>query len=63
MQEGKDETTQNTEATESKPTKRRSSKKTVVAPKQRYFVPELSRTVEANSLSEVAEIVKKEKTK
>lgn len=35
-------------------------KKDVVAPKQRYFVPELSRTVEAKDLDEVAEIVKKE---
>lgn len=35
--------------------------KVVVAKKQRYFVPELRRTVEAESLDEVAEIVKKEK--
>lgn len=34
--------------------------KAVVAPKQRYFVPELGREVEAADLTEVAEIVKKE---
>jgi hypothetical protein len=35
-------------------------KKAVVAPKQRYFVPELGKTVEAKNLDEVADIVKKE---
>lgn len=34
--------------------------KKVVAPKQRYFVPALGKSVEANDLDEVAEIVKKE---
>lgn len=47
----------NTEAKTEKP----AAKKAVVAKKQRYFVPELRRTVEAESLDEVAEIVKKEK--
>lgn len=60
MQEGKDETSKTTEATETKPTK---SSKKVVARKQRYFVPSLGKTVEANDLREVEAIVKKEKTK
>lgn len=34
--------------------------KAIAAPKQRYFVPELGREVEATDLAEVAQIVKKE---
>lgn len=37
--------------------------KTVVASKQRYFVPALGRQVEANDMAEVEEIVKKENAK
>lgn len=59
MQEGKEQTTQTEQVSESKPVKRRTAKK-VVAPKQRYFVPALGRQVEASNLNEVAEIVKKE---
>jgi hypothetical protein len=47
----------NTEEKATKP----AARKAVVAKKQRYFVPELGRTVEATSLNEVAKIVKKEK--
>lgn len=38
-------------------------KKAVVARKQRYFVPALGKSVEASSLDEVADIVKKETSK
>jgi hypothetical protein len=58
MVDAKNETpAANTEAQAEKP----AAKKAVVAKKQRYFVPDLGRTVEAESLDEVAEIVKKEK--
>lgn len=35
--------------------------KAIVAPKQRYFVPELGETVEATDLAEVEKIVQKRK--
>lgn len=36
------------------------AKKTVAVKKARYFVPTLGKTVEAESLEQVAEVVKKE---
>lgn len=60
MVKEQDQTKQTTEASESKPVIKQTTKKTVVAKKQRYFVPELGRQVEARNLNEVAEIVKKE---
>ena len=38
----------------------KTTRKTQVVKKSRYFVPALGRSVEANSLDEVADIVKKE---
>lgn len=38
----------------------KTTRKAVVTKKARYFVPALGRSVEASSLDEVAEIVKKE---
>lgn len=58
MVDAKNETpAANTEEKATKP----AARKAVVAKKQRYFVPALGRTVEAASLDEVANIVKKEK--
>jgi len=51
------------QTTEPEATESKAAKKTVVVKKQRYFVPSLGKTVEAEDLREVEAIVKKEKTK